>query len=107
MAIYKYMDLSTGHITHQDIRNLNTLVHYAATLHINASYYPRVVEHEYGHLIQISADDGTFHDEIERMRKANFSSAIIDALIYARQNECTWIKFDADGDRDPNLKFFS
>lgn len=95
MAIYRYLDVSTCHVTEQDMRLLALEGNSAAMLQPIFSYpYPEGAF--------ITGPDFTDLGEASRVdaecRAFGYSASFIKVLVLARLRECRMIRLDADGD---------
>jgi len=90
---FKYLDISTAHMTKKDDAILTKGVKDL----ILDSY-------EYGYRIYISKDTKEdFKDFIDCLKKNEFSKSFIKVFKWARKKDMDWVQFDADGYTYPNL----
>lgn len=100
MAIEKFLDASTGHITAGD----------KILLEEDFDSFPtRVIPHEFGWWVNVPVKED--YDEEENpfieMRAQGYSDAFINFINLAADSGCWWINFDADGDRLESFEMFS
>lgn len=82
-VIYKYADLSTGHLPQTEMDNI-------------AAAPPRVIEHEYGawvNVLPVEDEDEQEWDEFPVLRCV---------LAWARGKGARWVNLDRDGDLIPD-----
>ena len=83
------LDVSTGHITAQDVESLKkedcTVIAY---------------EYEYGYFVYLSEDLS-----YSRKEHPNFSTSFLNILKRARKLHCKYVQFDADGTIYNDLTF--
>jgi hypothetical protein len=86
-GVYRYLDVSTCHVTPPDMQLLRT----------SEAIIARV--HEYGCFVHVPdfADEGEMEDRIRRIREEKFSEEFLNLLAYAYFKGCFWINLDADG----------
>lgn len=94
MAIYEFMDVSTGHLTMEDVPLLN-----GADLPFD------VMTYEYGWVVSTAKlMPGPYRDSsIEDLRRSGLSSEFMAAAELAGQRNCWLLRFDADADFDSDL----
>jgi hypothetical protein len=97
MAIEKYLDISTGHITYEDSQTL---------LWKHESFPTRVIAHEYGWWICVYDKKTQKESVYPGMRKQGYSEAFIDMMRMAADANCSWINLDSDGDYLEGLETF-
>ena len=82
MSFHKYMDASTRYITKEDNAILEADVDCPVSLY----------EYEYGYFVHT----GGFTDK--EVKEAGFSDEFLALLTYAADNDCWFLRLDADGD---------
>ncbi len=88
MAINKYLDLSTAHLTERE----------ASMLTASNVLGVVIVPHTYGAFVNVAAAElGDFSDVPN----------LLAVMKFAQANDCTWINFDADGETVATLPTFS
>jgi hypothetical protein len=98
MGVEKFLDVSTGHITHEDSQYLS----------IGYDNFPaRVIPHEYGWWINVP-EKKLWEEESKAdcMRKQGYSEGLISVLMFARNNDCWWVNLDCDGEYVDGLEIF-
>lgn len=85
LPIYKYLDLSTGHITNETANWLDT----------NPEGVIVYSKGGYGWFIHVSEE---FDDEVPK--------ELVTVLEYARKKKCNWLVLDADGELIDELEHF-
>ncbi len=86
MAIQKYLDVSTEHLTDRDVILLNC-DHY--------KFPARVIPHEYGWWISVP-DKEIIHNRTRQMIKDGCSESFVELFIMASNSDCWWINLDMD-----------
>lgn len=94
MAIYNYLDLSTGHITEREARELDSTGD-------GLLCGSRVIPHDYGAWVHVPEPDA--EDDAER-REAYPN--LQNCIEHARKHGAMWINFDQDGDKEDELPSF-
>jgi hypothetical protein len=86
-GVYRYLDVSTSHVTPLDMVLLKTSDAVIARIH------------EYGSFVHVPdfADEGEMEDRIRRIKEEKFSDEFLNLLAYAYFKGCFWINLDADG----------
>src|SRR4029453_13686608 len=92
--IGKYLDVSTGHVTKDDMELLEIAAH------DSAAELPVIAEYLEGVICYVPDD---YDYSIKRMRKAGISESFIKLLAYARKHGCYLIRLDCDGDEIAEL----
>lgn len=101
--VRKYLDLSTGHMTHRDNELLATVNKEDALCGLDL---PLVRPFEYGNFVWVP--DTEDRDQYESgYAKYGFSPEFIGVLRYARENGCDWVNFDRDADTCEDLPTFN
>jgi hypothetical protein len=94
MAIYNFMDISTGHLTDDDVALLN-----------EEDLPFTVMAYEYGWIVStadlMSAD--LVDDAIEKLSAAGLSPEFIEIARISGQRGCWLLRFDADADLEDDL----
>ena len=90
-GIYKYLDVSTDHITEQDMR----LLDYKGRPRLEHGIIS--VPNEYGAWVHCLSDQGFTENNYEKVRAGGFSDSFIKLLEFARTRGCEWINIDQDG----------
>lgn len=85
--IYKYLDLSTGHVSRKTAKWLDN----------NPDGIIMYLKGEYGWIIHVSSEE---YDK-------NIPNDLIKVIEYAKSKECGWIMFDADGEVIEELELFN
>ena len=98
MAIQKFLNLSTAHITRADADALD------ATGRHSLIVYPTG---EYGWFIHAPSEESDWLEVRDRALKAAFSNAFVALLEKARAEGCWFLRLDCDADEDPTLPVFS
>lgn len=105
VSVYKYLDLSTGHLTKADAHELSggmvcgcrVIPHdYGAWVHVPSSR--ELADHE-----RLTAHE---HDECDLavdVERAEELPSLHACIMRARALGALWINFDSDGDVDPEL----
>ena len=92
LVIYNYADVSTGHISKEDVDLLNS------------SDYPGVVfDYEYGWWVHVYLDASEFEESIGRLVAAGLSEGFIAIQRQACAQGCWFIRLDADAEIYPDL----
>ncbi len=94
-AVYRYLDISTGHITKKDADALNS------NCGIRGAYL--IGTYDEGWVLSIGETDDYKGDETF---VDCYSPEFYDVLDYARKQGCTLLRFDGDGMEFPNLPSF-
>jgi hypothetical protein len=94
MAIYNFMDISTGHLTDGDVELLNQ-----EDLPFN------VMTYEYGWIVSTTSlmSVESADESIKEMSAAGLSKEFIEAARTAGQRGCWLLRFDADADLEEGL----
>jgi hypothetical protein len=98
MPVYRYLDLSTAHLTEAEDAELRSRL-------ADLEHSPRVIVHDYGYWINVPDLDGSWDaEDTVALHKAlpNLASCIDRARSYG----CTWINFDRDAGQDATLPTF-
>lgn len=93
MPVYRYLDLSTAHLTEAEM--------FALTANFPAldDAGPRVIVHDYGAWLNVpAADDPAAEDDL-----AEHYPNVARCLEHARAAECSWINFDGDAEQEADL----
>lgn len=101
MPVYRYLDLSTGHLIEKEA---NELVggHCAPFAFTDLKHPPRVVAHDYGAWVNVPTLGGAWSEEdVSAFEKSRPGFAACFAR--ARELGCNWINFDQDADQDDVL----
>lgn len=105
MAVQKFLDASTRHITQQDNTLLLGLRGDTSTL--DGSLFPiRVIPHTYGWWVNVTSEPGELDEYIRELTAAGMSEAFCTLLRYARERECWWINLDRDAEELDDLPTF-
>lgn len=88
MAIHKYLDASTAHITKED----NALLQQTETSKDVPGCF--VYPYDCGYFISVYSDSPS----AEEMEESGFSNSFFTLLEYARERECSVLRLDGDGD---------
>lgn len=88
MAIYKYLDVSTAHVTEKDMQLLETRKDFANSNPVSAYNY------EHGAFVVIC-------EEVTDRALSDFgySPSFVKLGRYAREHGCATIRLDCDGDK--------
>ena len=97
MSVYKYLDLSTAHVTELEMGALNSRPETGVS-----NGLPRHIPHEYGAWMHVPEEDPMSGDEDEEARTEAYPS-IQRCIEFARDHDCFWINFDQDAEIDPAL----
>lgn len=97
MAVYRYLDVSTCHVTQKDMELL--LVQGERSDGLNVLAYP----YDYGAFIPLSSDPDLVAEFEERARERGYSESFFKLIQYARDNELRMVNLDADGDEIEGL----
>lgn len=97
MPVYRYLDLSTAHLTREEAEALSECKDSAYDLR---TPLPRVIAHAYGAWMNVP--DLEAGDEDADERRAEYPN-VQAAIERARSYDCTWINFDRDADCDADL----
>jgi hypothetical protein len=95
MAIEKYLDLSTAHLTDEDRKILEGPYPFG-------DYGPRLAVHEYGWICYLG-EDGQFGEDADQ---AGMSQHFVNIVRYAIGHGCSLINFDQDGPEIEELPTF-
>lgn len=98
MAVQKFLDLSTAHITRSDAEHLDASGRHSLIV------YPTG---EYGWFIHAPSDNAEWIELRERALRTGFSEAFVALLEKARAESCWFLRLDCDADEDPTLPVFS
>jgi hypothetical protein len=100
MPVYRYLDLSTAHLTEREANELSLAYSFG-----DLDHSPRVIPHDYGAWVNVPDLDGAWDEQdtaaLEKSRP-NFAACIARA----RKLGCNWINFDADAEQDSDLPTF-
>jgi hypothetical protein len=107
MPVYHYLDLSTSHLTEEEANEVCG-GHCAPFAFGDLEHSPRVVDHEYGAWVNVPTLLGQGGSWSEEDTEALESSRpnLAACIACARELDCTWINFDQDAERDPELPTF-
>lgn len=97
MAIWKYLDASSAHITRED----NALLQQTTTSENIPGCY--VYPYDCGYFISVYPDSPTE----EEKKESGFSENFFKLVEYARKNECYILRIDADGDDIEEFEVFN
>jgi hypothetical protein len=100
MPVYRYLDLSTSHLTEREAEELGFPFSFG-----DLDHSPRVVSHEYGAWVNVPEADGswTLKDNAALHKtRPNLAACIARARVL----DCNWINFDADAEQDSDLPTF-
>ncbi len=101
MTTHRYIDLSTGHVSREEMEVLEARDDFADPPVIDV--LPRVIPHRHGAWVNVPAASDDEHGAI---RAKQFPS--IQAVItYARAQGASWINLDAAGDTVDELPEYS
>ena len=85
LEIHKMLTISTGHITEHDAKILE-----------KGSW----ISDEYCFIL------GTSEELVSHYEENGLSGSFLNCLKFARDNDCNYIRFDADGDEIEGLKIY-
>lgn len=93
MPVYKYLDLSTAHVTEEESVAIDQ--NFPAL----EDQGPRVIRHDYGWWVNapLGIDLTTFAEHYPN---------VLACINRARELDCYWINFDQDADTEPGLPVF-
>jgi hypothetical protein len=91
MSVYKYLDLSTGHVPLAEWEAI------CARFPALDDAGPRVIKHDYGAWVNVRDFDNDGDQEAEAELREHYPS-FMACHDRARELDCTWINFDQDGD---------
>jgi hypothetical protein len=94
MPVFKYLDLSTSHLTQAEMESIAT----------NGSC--RAIPHEYGAWVSVATDKESLQEDLKELPLNGFSN-LAACLRFAAAKRCAWINFDQDADREAGLKEFN
>lgn len=104
MPIYRYLDLSTGHLSEEEANEVCG-GHCAPFPFGDLEHSPRVIGHEYGAWVHVpEIAEQTDEEDTAALEKSRPNLAA--CLARARALDCNWINFDQDAGRDPELPTF-
>jgi hypothetical protein len=108
MPVCHYLDLSTAHLTQPEADELCGLGPTGQYVMDDLEHSPRVVAHEYGAWVNVPTLLGQGGSWSEEDTEALESSRpnLAACITRARALDCTWINFDQDAERDPELPTF-
>lgn len=103
-----FLDISTGHLRPQDIRNLEE---YTGVSKEDEDKFLRVSPHVFGWIVSTGVmfhSNGAEGDQMvqERLRESGFSDEFFDLIKHASENDAPMIRFDADADYEPGFPVF-
>lgn len=93
MPVFKYLDLSTAHVTEPEMEAINE------RLAAIDEATPRVIPHDYGAWVNVMEGE----DEPALIERYPNLAACLDK---ARERDCKWINFDQDADTHDGLPTF-
>jgi hypothetical protein len=97
MPVYKYLDLSTGHLTRNEGVELSSAYPYG-----DLDHSPRVIVHDYGAWVNVPDLDGSWDAEDQEALRSSRPN-LADVIDHARELGCTWINFDRDAEPEEGL----
>ena len=99
--IYKYMDLSIGHLTKEDYSILKNV-----KIHNNRdSWAVSIAVHAYGIWVWVpDKEDILLYEEMGL--EHGLSASLFKVIRYARRHGCNWINFDGDAENCDELEVF-
>jgi hypothetical protein len=104
MSVYKYLDLSTSHLTEAEMDAVSE------RLAAIDEATPRVITHEYGAWVNVPelvTSDDMREDRVESLDElAKTCPNLAACLQLARQIDCKWINFDQDAEERSDLPRF-
>lgn len=106
MTVYKYLDLSTAHITQEEMEALSV------GQDGDSGGLPRHIPHKYGTWMQVPwpfgqlPPTGFLGPDPEDGARAEEYPNVQRCIELARERECFWINFDQDADREEGLPTF-
>ena len=107
---YKHLDVSTLHVTEDDIELLEMDFQRGGGEHTKRRVEPSclIVHSKYpeGFFVYVSDDDGVAANEPECMRMFGYSAAMIALMALARREYCIYLRVDVDGARYKDLETF-
>lgn len=100
MPFYRYLDLSTAHITKRDSEKLAAW---------NRKHLTDLIlrPHDYGWFVHVPSDKQELLDLFSFMRANDYSQSFIRLIRYAYNKGCHWINLDQDADQHPRLPTFN
>jgi hypothetical protein len=99
MAVHKYLDCSTSHVTKEE----NALLEAAGELEevgssaLKSALPMRVINHNYGWWVHAYDDDELIKDWDDKVREV--APNLLALLLEARKLGCYWINLDSDGEK--------
>lgn len=107
MPIYKYLDLSTAHITQTDSHLLDQYSKMGdRSLELRFDLRLIVRPHPYGMWIHVPVGQEAKEELTalaESLTNAGFSPALMQIIIYAMSKDCYWINLDQDANEEEGL----
>lgn len=93
MPVFKYLDLSTAHITRLDSQLLN-----------REKQPARVIPHDYGWWINVQWEESASShvERIQAFTNFGYSESFLNVYRLARQLKCNWINLDQDAELEPH-----
>lgn len=95
MPIYKYLDLSTGHLSEYEMEAV------MANLADLPEAGPRVIPHDYGAWVNV--EEPTEDSEERDAMIAGRYPSLWKCFQFARAFDCNWINFDQDAEFEEGL----
>lgn len=103
MPVYRYLDLSTAHLTEREMNELSSPFSFG-----DLDNSPRVIVHEYGAWVNVPhhvEDGGSWTEEdTESLRTSRPN--LLACIARAHDLDCSWINFDADAAIETDLPTF-
>lgn len=87
--IYNYLDISTGHLSPDDVKSLDNDAECTSSSPCDPTLI--VFKYDEGWFVVVPSDDGEF--------KEAYSDQLALILKEARENDCCFVRFDADGNK--------
>lgn len=103
MPINRYLDLSTGHITQEEMEAMLEAAHRRVGSESDDSILPTLILHDYGAWVHVPDPDLEPEGETSRAERFPNLQAVIEL---ARANECAWINLDSDAKTEDSLPTF-
>jgi hypothetical protein len=101
VPVFRYLDLSTSHLTERESREINS-----AYAFCDLEHSPRVIPHDYGAWVNAQEKYfGSWSDEDEAAlvrTRPNLAACIAKA----REHDCYWINFDEAAGVEHDLPVF-
>ena len=85
MAVERYLDLSTGHVTRKTMTRIEE----------NDPDYPIITNYPHGAILWVP-------EEIEH----SLPFDLLTVLMYAKGRDCRLVRLDADGDKHTDLTYY-